>query len=473
MRINILSFIFCLLTVSAANGQIWTGPYQLTSSPASDINPSSCKEWLFGELTCLVWQTDRNGNWDIYSQFCTMTNGNGWGPEVPVCQDSADDVNPAVACCNDWLDHPSYWCVWERRESPWVGSVLASFITFRDSWPPPVRISRVINPPNESAGPSIIVIKNLQDTVWVVWCEHDTGGYCIRYSYYDGISWSQPLPAVWSGGQMRHARIGRGYSSRHQWVQYPLLVWEQEDDVYFSEYINGAWTLPAEVAASPTSDKNPEIISFCSMPLQLGPWIIWQSDRDEDTAIFGTTPDSFTTCHRWCDTALAGNNFNPCGTPAAFTTDQEGLVAVWESDRDGNQNIYSTNPFSPSYSDVRVDADTADDVNPTLTTMGLTMLWCCWQSDRTGNWDIFGSYIYSVGIEEERVAPRFNSSASPTICRGAIKLFGSHYAVLLDIAGRKVAELKPGINNVRYLAPGVYFLRRETENKTVKVIVQR
>ena len=32
---------------------------------------------------------------------------------------------------------------------------------------------------------------------------------------------------------------------------------------------------------------------------------------------------------------------------------------------------------------------------------------------------------------------------------------------LLDAAGRKVAELQPGENDIRHLAPGVYFVREE------------
>ncbi|MEO0069102.1 MAG: hypothetical protein ABIK23_08260, partial [candidate division WOR-3 bacterium] len=30
--------------------------------------------------------------------------------------------------------------------------------------------------------------------------------------------------------------------------------------------------------------------------------------------------------------------------------------------------------------------------------------------------------------------------------------------LLLDISGRKVMELQPGVNDVRHLAPGVYFI---------------
>jgi len=54
----------------------------------------------------------------------------------------------------------------------------------------------------------------------------------------------------------------------------------------------------------------------------------------------------------------------------------------------------------------------------------------------------------------------------PTIVRGVLLLpeavgdkrlaVGAH---LLDISGRKVLDLKPGTNDVRALAPGVYFVR--------------
>jgi len=47
--------------------------------------------------------------------------------------------------------------------------------------------------------------------------------------------------------------------------------------------------------------------------------------------------------------------------------------------------------------------------------------------------------------------------------------------VLLDIDGRRVLELQPGANDVRHLAPGVYFMRMtcgdgRTANR--KVVIQ-
>jgi hypothetical protein len=50
-------------------------------------------------------------------------------------------------------------------------------------------------------------------------------------------------------------------------------------------------------------------------------------------------------------------------------------------------------------------------------------------------------------------------------------------SVLLDISGRKVLNLQPGVNDVRTLAPGVYFVRDEGQGmdvgRTRKVVIQR
>jgi hypothetical protein len=51
-------------------------------------------------------------------------------------------------------------------------------------------------------------------------------------------------------------------------------------------------------------------------------------------------------------------------------------------------------------------------------------------------------------------------------------------AALLDAAGRKVAELRDGANDVRSLAPGVYFVRLASNVEreafsVVKVVVTR
>jgi hypothetical protein len=71
------------------------------------------------------------------------------------------------------------------------------------------------------------------------------------------------------------------------------------------------------------------------------------------------------------------------------------------------------------------------------------------------------------------------SSRKPaaTIVRGVLNLQSAVYSLqsevaLLDAAGRKVLDLEPGANDVRALAPGVYFIRMGL-GKTQKVVVTR
>jgi len=94
----------------------------------------------------------------------------------------------------------------------------------------------------------------------------------------------------------------------------------------------------------------------------------------------------------------------------------------------------------------------------------------------------------TVGIAEprQRFAPDLLPTA--TVCRGVLHLRPSPFplpegegredgAVLLAAMGRKVLDLAPGANNVRHLAPGVYFVREEgsrgASERVRKVVVSR
>jgi predicted acyl esterase len=88
------------------------------------------------------------------------------------------------------------------------------------------------------------------------------------------------------------------------------------------------------------------------------------------------------------------------------------------------------------------------------------------------------------GLEERAEGGRTRAeSVTPTIVRGMLLQrdmtdFGSGKSdrvpgpLLLDAAGRKVMELQPGLNDVRHLAPGVYFMRQKETDRTTKVVVQ-
>ena len=62
-----------------------------------------------------------------------------------------------------------------------------------------------------------------------------------------------------------------------------------------------------------------------------------------------------------------------------------------------------------------------------------------------------------VGLSASR-GTGLTSPVRPALVRGALLIAEQAGATLLDIAGRRVMELKPGENDVRGVAPGVYFV---------------
>jgi len=65
----------------------------------------------------------------------------------------------------------------------------------------------------------------------------------------------------------------------------------------------------------------------------------------------------------------------------------------------------------------------------------------------------------SLVLSREPSSPGLRSP-SPSDGEGRGEDAGSRQpVVLLDAAGRKVMELRPGANDVRHLSPGVYFVR--------------
>jgi YVTN family beta-propeller protein len=78
----------------------------------------------------------------------------------------------------------------------------------------------------------------------------------------------------------------------------------------------------------------------------------------------------------------------------------------------------------------------------------------------------------TTGVAEPGHKPSPERSQFPTVYRGVLHLHGDAAAVLLDMTGRPVAVLKPGINIANSLRSGVYFVRTAGSALTRKVVIQ-
>jgi hypothetical protein len=92
---------------------------------------------------------------------------------------------------------------------------------------------------------------------------------------------------------------------------------------------------------------------------------------------------------------------------------------------------------------------------------------------------IWGKVDPTPGVAETMNDERRTSNAQATIVRGILDLQPAIHNlqsefVLLSVDGRKVMDLAPGANDVRALAPGVYFVREaqaQAQAQAVRKIV--
>jgi YVTN family beta-propeller protein len=85
-----------------------------------------------------------------------------------------------------------------------------------------------------------------------------------------------------------------------------------------------------------------------------------------------------------------------------------------------------------------------------------------------------------TGIEESPKPQASSRKPEPTIVRGVLMLGAvdsrqqtGYRAELLDVSGRRVAALQTGANDVRGLAPGVYFVRGVQPQAIHKLVITR
>ncbi len=98
---------------------------------------------------------------------------------------------------------------------------------------------------------------------------------------------------------------------------------------------------------------------------------------------------------------------------------------------------------------------------------------------------VWGLMDPNPGVAEKMIGERSAVNVQTTIIRGVLNLQPAIYSlqseiVLLSVDGRKVMDLRPGANDVRALAPGVYFVREQgprgrgfQDSSVTKVVITR
>jgi hypothetical protein len=170
------------------------------------------------------------------------------------------------------------------------------------------------------------------------------------------------------------------------------------------------------------------------------------------------------------------------------TADADGFRVLWDN-YDMDSTRFAVARIDTAGNLVRRDAwfaapgyqfgfDAVDGGGPDL-----LVLFSCWTDAAFGQrysaYRLWGMLGEVPGIEEAGNQQAKRVAGGATIVRGVLLLSGrTSPSWLLDAAGRSVMELRPGANDVRGLAPGVYFVREASgvereASRVTKVIVTR
>ena len=151
---------------------------------------------------------------------------------------------------------------------------------------------------------------------------------------------------------------------------------------------------------------------------------------------------------------------------------------------DGDDNIYytSSSDHGVSWTDLElVSGDTTvESWYPNIGADSTGHAYIVWYQPNASRGEVWFATNAPAGIAEETSNAELRApNGGPTVVRDVLVLGAvdsrqntEYRAELLSIAGRKVLNLKPGENDVRVLAPGVYFIRSEPSAVT-KVVVTR
>jgi hypothetical protein len=215
---------------------------------------------------------------------------------------------------------------------------------------------------------------------------------------------------------------------------------------------------------------------------------VWSEDRAGTCDFLPQLLDSVGS-RRW-DTAgiFAGSSDTTYGRLSATDDGKAGAIAAWTLYRSRQDwDIYAQHVDSAGHlcwSDTGLAVCGGDNnvqfpVGVTDGDGGAIILW----DDERG---LYAQRVADgAGVEETPNAEVQAANDGPSVVRGVLFLPGDRgprtgdRAALHDVVGREVLDLKPGANDVRALAPGVYFVRSEPSavgcqpSAVTKVVVTR
>jgi hypothetical protein len=164
---------------STDGGSSWGADTRLTNDAARSYYPSVSAS---GSVVHVVWQDDRNGNWEIYYKHST-DGGSSWGSDTRLTNTSISQLDPSVSASGSVVH--VVWRGWRFSGGGWHWTCDKGSLDGGMSWGP------VTNLADHPFGVSSPFVSVSESVVHVVWEDGINGNYEIHYKHSTdgGSSW--------------------------------------------------------------------------------------------------------------------------------------------------------------------------------------------------------------------------------------------------------------------------------------------
>ncbi len=462
---RVLSFVLLIGLAGALPALAqWEPDVRLTYNDSLS-NTSYNNAWCVaasGSNVHVVWQDNRDGNWEIYAKRSTDF-GSIWGADTRLTNNPSYSESPSVAASGSYIH-----VAWEDYRD---GNDEIYYKRSTDdglSWSTDTRLT---NNNAESLRPSAAASGSM---VHVVWWDYRDGYHEIytKRSTDSGASWGPDTRLTNDPASSYFPSVAASGSNVH-------VVWGDYRDgnmeIYSKCSTNDGLSWGAD-----TRLTNDSAISYYPSVAVSGSnvHLVWNDNRDGNYEIY--TKRSTDSGASWgTDTRLTNNSALSYYPSVAASGSNVHLV--WNDNRDGNEEIYtkrSTDSGASWGADTRLTNNGAWSYLPSAAASG-SNIHVVWEDGRAGNFEIYykRNPTGNVGVE---FSPPHASRLTPYVVFPnpftSFATLPGHEAErfsLYDVSGRKVGTYR-GDRIGEGLAPGVYFLRSsDSKDKPLRIVKVR
>ncbi len=335
-------------------------PVQLTNASADQCNAAIAVD--ADDKIYVVWQDNRNGNWDIYSS--TSTDGINWSTQRRVCDPNANQINPAIVM--DGSSPANAYVTWQDD----VSGNHDIFLSVSNNAFTTKTITQITSNSSGQTEPDITA--DAGNTIYLAWTDTRNG----------------------------------------------------TSDIYAADSDNGPWTNVAVVNKS-GDQTSPEIAAEQTGSILHLLWTDnISANQDIYYASSDGLPQSALTGTLITDDSSGADQSQPAIAVVGTTGNGLKVYACWKDLRNfqtsGDSDIYFVRTDSGSGTNIFVDDDStgSNQSNPVITINSSNQPYIVWTDDRNSSTDIYyagATYLNSTPINSGTVTTASGGTVGPTL----------------------------------------------------------